>query len=143
MPAEASDDASGPHEGDQDRRDDDRPHHGGDIERAPDPGYAPAAQHDEAAPAPQPYTRSDTPSYTPSYEPAPTPAYAAPQPEPEPVRAPEPTPSYAAPVEPPAPAEPPRREPAPPPEGVNVVVVDQAPEPDAPRKGGWWRRLSK
>jgi hypothetical protein len=35
----------------------------------------------------------------------------------------------------------PRRAPAVPPEGVNVVVVDQA--PDAPRKGGWWRKLSK
>jgi ribonuclease E len=120
--------------------------------RAPEPSYAPPA-----------YTPS---SYTPSYTPPAERPYAAPEPEPAPVSArPEPEPPpYVAPTytppaytppayspptpaespraaEPPAPAEAPRRVPAPPPEGVNVVVVDQAPE--SPRKGGWWRRLSK
>ncbi|HUA50533.1 MAG TPA: ribonuclease E/G [Candidatus Sulfotelmatobacter sp.] len=134
--------------------------------RRPEDGFEPRAPGDAAVPPsnyePHPYAEHATPiddaasTYqSPVYTPQPPtyapPAYEPPEPEP-PARAqpaPHPatyTPAYEPPPEPPRYAEPaapepaPSRVPAPPPEGVDVVVVEQPPE--NPRKG-WWRRLSK
>ena len=122
--------------------------------RRPEEGFEPHPRDDAGAPqardhAPRPYAEQaepidaapasgayQPPTYEPPAERAPAPiappaayvpAYEPPPAAPEPPRYAEPEPA-------------PSRAPAPPPDGVDVVVVEQAPE--NPRKG-WWRRLSK
>jgi ribonuclease E len=136
--------AAGPDEGGGHRPRDPAERGHGDAERGdpPEPTvYRATGEPDTYRPVYEPMPQS---------EPAPTAGYAAPHdmapaPEPEAIAPPRADPIAPPPApashyaEPAAPAEP-RHAPAKPPEGVDVVMVEQP--ADNPRKG-WWRRLSK